>query len=101
MCISAIIIIGIDECKSIKAKSELSRGRPLQHGLEKAYLLDVRLLAEDNCGALDFVCNVAEGEPAAPLRDVCREGLLKQRTFNGFVDENSARHYLSLCQTIT
>ncbi|KAI8775679.1 hypothetical protein BgiBS90_024155, partial [Biomphalaria glabrata] len=71
--------IGIDECLSIQAKYELSRGRPLQLELAETYLQDVRLLADDDCGALDFVCNVAEGEPVAFLIGVCRKGLLKQR----------------------
>ncbi|KAI8786857.1 hypothetical protein BgiBS90_011995 [Biomphalaria glabrata] len=80
MCTSAIIIdIGIDECQSKHSKPELSRGRHLPLELEETYLLDVRLLAEDDCGALDLFCNVAEGEPAAPLRGISREGLLKQR----------------------
>ncbi|KAK0064953.1 hypothetical protein Bpfe_005511, partial [Biomphalaria pfeifferi] len=37
-----------------------------------------RLLADDDCGALDFVCNVAACESAAPMRGVCREGMLIQ-----------------------
>ncbi|KAK0068346.1 ATP-dependent RNA helicase DHX29 [Biomphalaria pfeifferi] len=42
MCTSAIIIdIGKDECQSIQAKYELTRGRPLQLELEKAHRLDV------------------------------------------------------------
>ncbi|KAI8793126.1 hypothetical protein BgiBS90_006115 [Biomphalaria glabrata] len=45
----------------------------------ETYILDVRLLSEDDFGALDFVCNVAAFEPAAPLRGVCLEGLLIQR----------------------
>ncbi|KAK0061059.1 hypothetical protein Bpfe_009587 [Biomphalaria pfeifferi] len=52
-------------------KSELARGRCLQ--LEQAYLLDVRLLADDDGGGeWDFVCNVAIGGSAAPLRGVCQ-----------------------------
>ncbi|KAK0050620.1 hypothetical protein Bpfe_019957 [Biomphalaria pfeifferi] len=42
-------------------------------------LHDLRLLSEDDCGALDFDCNVAACEHAAPLRGVCREGLPRQR----------------------
>ncbi|KAI8776633.1 hypothetical protein BgiBS90_022381 [Biomphalaria glabrata] len=80
MCTSAIIIdIGLGECQSIQAKSELSSGRYLQLEVEETFLLDVRRLAEDDCGAFDFVCNVAACEPEAPLNGVCREGLLKQR----------------------
>ncbi|KAK0066845.1 hypothetical protein Bpfe_003580 [Biomphalaria pfeifferi] len=68
MCTSAIIIdIGIDECQSIQAKSELTRGRTLRLELEKAYRLEVRLIADDDCGALDFICNVVSCELAAPL----------------------------------
>ncbi|KAK0056575.1 alpha-actinin A [Biomphalaria pfeifferi] len=74
-----IIDIGIDECQSNHSKSELSRGRHFPLEPEETYLLDVRLLSEDDCGALEFVCNVAACEPAAPLRGVCREGLLRQR----------------------
>ncbi|KAI8780353.1 hypothetical protein BgiBS90_019547, partial [Biomphalaria glabrata] len=57
------------------------------------YLLDVRLLSEDDFGALDFACNVAASEPEAPLRGVCREGLLRQRV-RSTAEENSARPYL-------
>ncbi|KAK0067203.1 hypothetical protein Bpfe_003301 [Biomphalaria pfeifferi] len=62
----------------------------------KTYLLDARLLAENDCGALDLVCNVAEGEPAAPLR-----GAETACPINGCVCENSTRHYLVVCQTAT
>ncbi|KAI8794199.1 hypothetical protein BgiBS90_004575 [Biomphalaria glabrata] len=80
ICTSTIIIdIGIDECQSNHSKSELPRGRHFPLEPEETYLLDVRLLSEDDCGALDFVCNVAACEPAAPLRGVFREGLLRQR----------------------
>ncbi|KAI8796992.1 hypothetical protein BgiBS90_002169, partial [Biomphalaria glabrata] len=80
ICTSTIIIdIGIDECQSNHSKSELSRGRHFPLEPEETYLLDVRLLSEDDCGELDFVCNVAAWEPAAPLRGVCREGILRQR----------------------
>ncbi|KAI8790006.1 hypothetical protein BgiBS90_010264 [Biomphalaria glabrata] len=80
MCTSAIIIdIGIDECQSTQAKSELSRGRHSKLELEETYLLDVRLLGEGDCGTLDFVCNVAACEPAVSLGGVSREGLLRQR----------------------
>ncbi|KAK0070381.1 alpha-actinin A [Biomphalaria pfeifferi] len=80
ICTSAIIIdIGIDECQSIQVKSELAGRRHSKLELEETYLLDVRLLGEGDCGALDFVCNVAGCELAAPLRAVCRESLLRQR----------------------
>ncbi|KAI8772104.1 hypothetical protein BgiBS90_027639 [Biomphalaria glabrata] len=80
ICTSTIIInIGIDECQSNHSKSELSRGRHFPLETKETYLLDVRLLPEDECGALDFVCNLAACEPADPLRGVCREGLLRQR----------------------
>ncbi|KAK0046011.1 hypothetical protein Bpfe_024590 [Biomphalaria pfeifferi] len=80
MCTSAIIIdIGIDECQSTHFKSELSRGRHPQRELEETYLLDVRLLAEDDRAALDFVCSVAACEPAVSFKCVCQEGLQKQR----------------------
>ncbi|KAI8779568.1 hypothetical protein BgiBS90_018762 [Biomphalaria glabrata] len=46
---------------------------------QETYLLDVRLLAVGNCGALNFVCNLAACEPETFLRGVCREGLLKHR----------------------
>ncbi|KAI8778757.1 hypothetical protein BgiBS90_019739 [Biomphalaria glabrata] len=79
MCTSKIIIdIGIDECQSTNFKSELSRGRHLQRELEETYLLDVRLLSEDDRGALDFVCSVAACEPAVSFKGVCQEGLQKQ-----------------------
>ncbi|KAI8736028.1 hypothetical protein BgiBS90_036436, partial [Biomphalaria glabrata] len=54
-------------------KSEPSRGRHFPLETEETCILDVKLLSEDDCGALDFVCNVAACEPAAPLRGVCRE----------------------------
>ncbi|KAI8770634.1 hypothetical protein BgiBS90_028520 [Biomphalaria glabrata] len=80
MCsIATILDIGIDECQTIQAKSEMATGGHLQIELEETYLLDVRLLAEDDSGALEFVCNVAACEPAVSLRGVSREGLLKQR----------------------
>ncbi|KAK0063731.1 hypothetical protein Bpfe_006882 [Biomphalaria pfeifferi] len=80
MCPSTIIIdIGIDECQSTQAKSELSRGRHSKLELEETYLLDVRLLGEGDCGASDFVCNVAACEPAVSLGGISREGLQKQR----------------------
>ncbi|KAI8797856.1 hypothetical protein BgiBS90_000159 [Biomphalaria glabrata] len=64
--------------ESNHSKSDLSRGRHFPLEPEETYLLNVRLLSEDDCGALDFVCNVAACEPAAPLRGVCWEGLLRQ-----------------------
>ncbi|KAI8798084.1 hypothetical protein BgiBS90_000387, partial [Biomphalaria glabrata] len=70
---SAVCVCVVDECQSNHSKSELSRGRHFPLEPEETYLLDVRLLSEDNCGALDFACNVAASEPAAPLRGVCRE----------------------------
>ncbi|KAI8780538.1 hypothetical protein BgiBS90_017889 [Biomphalaria glabrata] len=81
---SAVCVCVVDkscgyECQSNHSKSELSRGRHFPLEPEETYLLDVRLLSEDDCGALHFVCNVAACEPAAPLRGVCREGLLRQR----------------------
>ncbi|KAI8780789.1 hypothetical protein BgiBS90_018140 [Biomphalaria glabrata] len=88
-----IIDIGIDECQSNHSKAELSRGRHFLLEPEETYLLDVRLLSEDDCGALDFVCNVAACEPAAPLRSVCREGLLRQRVRSTAVLKKT----LSLC----
>ncbi|KAI8778693.1 hypothetical protein BgiBS90_019675 [Biomphalaria glabrata] len=98
MCTSAIIIdIGIDECQSAQAKSELSRGRHSKLELEETYLLDVRLLGEDDCGALDFVCNVAACEPAIPLGRSAETAC----PINGCAEENSARHYLFVCQTAT
>ncbi|KAK0051170.1 hypothetical protein Bpfe_019480 [Biomphalaria pfeifferi] len=98
MCTSAIVIdIGIDECQSAHSKSELSRGRHLPLELEDTYLLDVRLLSEDDCGALDFVCNAAACEPAAPYRGVCREGLLKQRVRSTAVLKKTVHNTISLC----
>ncbi|KAI8794494.1 hypothetical protein BgiBS90_004870, partial [Biomphalaria glabrata] len=61
------------ECQSNHSKSELSRERHFPLEPEETYLLDVRLLSEDDFGALDFACNVAASEPEAPLRGVCRE----------------------------
>ncbi|KAI8793890.1 hypothetical protein BgiBS90_004266, partial [Biomphalaria glabrata] len=69
ICTSTIIIdIGIDECQSDHSKSELSRERHFPLEPEETYLLDVRLLSEDDFGALDFACNLAASEPEAPLR---------------------------------
>ncbi|KAI8791511.1 hypothetical protein BgiBS90_006975 [Biomphalaria glabrata] len=98
ICTSTIIIdIGIDECQSNHSKSELSRERhfPLEH--EETYLLDVRLLSEDDFGALDFACNVAASEPEAPLRGVCREGLLRQRVRSTAVLKKTVLDPISLC----
>ncbi|KAI8767206.1 hypothetical protein BgiBS90_029354 [Biomphalaria glabrata] len=80
MCTSAIVIdIGIDECQSTQTKSELSRGRHWKLELEENYLLDVSLLDDGECGALDFVCNVAACEPAVFIKEFCKECLQKQR----------------------
>ncbi|KAI8793811.1 hypothetical protein BgiBS90_004187, partial [Biomphalaria glabrata] len=69
ICTSTIIIdIGIDECQSNHSKSELSRERHFPLEPEETYLLDERLLSEDDFGALDFACNVAASEPEARLR---------------------------------
>ncbi|KAI8785786.1 hypothetical protein BgiBS90_013144 [Biomphalaria glabrata] len=98
MCTSAIIIdIGIDECQSTQAKSELSRGRHSKLELEETYLLDVRLLGEGDCGALDFVCNVAACEPAVSLEDVRRQGLLKQRVRSADVLKKTVLDTITLC----
>ncbi|KAI8781428.1 ATP-dependent RNA helicase DHX29 [Biomphalaria glabrata] len=98
ICTSTIIInIGIDECQSNHSKSELSRGRHFPLEPEETYLLDVRLLSEDDCGALGFVCNVAACEPAAPLRGVCREGLLRQRVRSTAVLKKTVLDTISLC----
>ncbi|KAI8792579.1 alpha-actinin A [Biomphalaria glabrata] len=98
ICTSTIIIdIGIDECQSNHSKSELSRGRHFPLEPEETYLLDVRLLSEDDCGALDFACNVAASEPAAPLRGVCREGLLRQRVRSTAVLKKTVLDPISLC----
>ncbi|KAI8772959.1 ATP-dependent RNA helicase DHX29, partial [Biomphalaria glabrata] len=98
ICTSTIIIdISIDECQSNHFKSELSRGRHLPLEPEETYLLDVRLLSEDECGALDFACNVAASEPAAPLRGVCREGLLRQRVRSTAVLKKTVLDPISLC----
>ncbi|KAI8738592.1 hypothetical protein BgiBS90_035736 [Biomphalaria glabrata] len=97
MCTFAIISdIGIDECQSNHSKSEQSRGRHLPNEIEETYLLDARLLAENDWGALDLVCNMAEGEPAALLR-----GAETVCPINGCVCKNGARHYLVVCQTAT
>ncbi|XP_055901383.1 uncharacterized protein LOC129928870 [Biomphalaria glabrata] len=98
ICTSTIIIdIGIDECQSNHSKSELPRGRHVPLEPEETYLLDVRLLSEDDCGALDFACNVAASEPAAPLRGVCREGLLRQRVRSTAVLKKTVLDPISLC----
>ncbi|KAI8770517.1 hypothetical protein BgiBS90_028403, partial [Biomphalaria glabrata] len=64
---------------------------------KQTYILDVRLLSEDDSGALDFVCNLAACEPAAPLRGVCREGLLIQRVRSTAVLKNTVLDTISLC----
>ncbi|KAI8779944.1 hypothetical protein BgiBS90_019138 [Biomphalaria glabrata] len=64
---------------------------------EETYLLDVRLLSEDDFGALDFACNVAASEPEAPLRDVCREDLLRQRVRSTAVLKKTVLDTISLC----
>ncbi|KAK0048196.1 alpha-actinin A [Biomphalaria pfeifferi] len=98
ICTSTIIIdIGIDECQSNHSKSELSRGRHFSLEPEETSLLNVRLLPEDDCGALDFVCNVAACEAAAPLRGVCREGLLRQRVRSTAVLKKTVFDTISLC----
>ncbi|KAI8734917.1 ATP-dependent RNA helicase DHX29 [Biomphalaria glabrata] len=98
ICTSTIIIdIGIDECQSNHSKSELSRERHFPLEPEETYLLDVRLLSEDDCGALDFACNVAASEPAAPLRGVSREGLLRQRVRSTAVLKKTVLDPISLC----
>ncbi|KAI8796138.1 hypothetical protein BgiBS90_003905, partial [Biomphalaria glabrata] len=98
MCTSTIIIgIGIDECQSDYSKSEPSRGRHFPLETEETCILDVKLLSEDDCGALDFVCNVAASEPAAPLRGVCREGLLRQRVRSTAVLKKTVLDPISLC----
>ncbi|XP_055861355.1 uncharacterized protein LOC129921962 [Biomphalaria glabrata] len=98
ICTSTIIIdIGIDECQSNHSKSELSRGRHFPLEPEETYLLDVRLLSEDDFGALDFACNVAASEPEAPLRGVCREGLLRQRVRSTAVLKKTVLDPISLC----
>ncbi|KAI8779427.1 ATP-dependent RNA helicase DHX29 [Biomphalaria glabrata] len=98
ICTSTIIIdIGIDECQSNHSKSELSRGRHFPLEPEETYLLDVRLLSEDDFGALDFACNVAASEPEAPLRGVCREGLLRQRVRSTAVLKKTVLDTISLC----
>ncbi|KAI8794051.1 alpha-actinin A, partial [Biomphalaria glabrata] len=98
ICTSTIIIdIGIDECQSNHSKSELSRERHFPLEPEETYLLDVRLLSEDDFGALDFACNVAASEPEAPLRGVCREGLLRQRVRSTAVLKKTVLHPISLC----
>ncbi|KAK0050369.1 hypothetical protein Bpfe_020253 [Biomphalaria pfeifferi] len=98
ICTSTIIIdIGIDECQSNHSKSELSGGRHSSLEPEETYILDVKLLSEEDCGALDFVCNVAACEPAAPLRGVCREGLLRQRVRSTAVLKKTVLDTISLC----
>ncbi|KAI8778616.1 hypothetical protein BgiBS90_021266 [Biomphalaria glabrata] len=67
------------------------------HEPEETYLLDVRLLSEDDFGALDFACNVAASEPEAPLRGVCREGLLRQRVRSTAVLKKTVLDPISLC----
>ncbi|KAI8789247.1 mannose 6-phosphate receptor protein, partial [Biomphalaria glabrata] len=85
------------ECQSNHSKSELSRGRHFPLEPEETYLLDVRLLSDDDCGALDFACNVAASEPAAPLRGVCREGLLRQSVRSTAVLKKTVLDPISLC----
>ncbi|KAI8779642.1 hypothetical protein BgiBS90_018836, partial [Biomphalaria glabrata] len=98
ICTSTIIIdIAIDECQSDYSKSEPSRGRHFPLETEETCILDVRLLSEDDCGALDFVCNVAACEPAAPLRGVCWEGLLRQRVKSTAVLKKTVLDPFSLC----
>ncbi|KAI8788719.1 alpha-actinin A [Biomphalaria glabrata] len=98
ICTSTIIIdIGIDECQSNHSKSELSRERHFPLEPVETYLLDVRLLSEDDFGALDFACNVAASEPEAPLRGVCREGLLRQRVRSTAVLKKTVLDPISLC----
>ncbi|KAI8797381.1 alpha-actinin A [Biomphalaria glabrata] len=92
-----IIDIGIDECQSNHSKSELSRERHFPLEPEETYLLDVRLLSEDDFGALDFACNVAASEPEAPLRGVCLEGLLRQRVRSTAVLKKTVLDPISLC----
>ncbi|KAI8794053.1 hypothetical protein BgiBS90_004429 [Biomphalaria glabrata] len=96
ICTSTIIIdIGIGQ--SNHSKSELSRERHFPLEPEETYLLDVRLLSEDDFGALDFACNVAASEPEAPLRGVCREGLLRQRVRSTAVLKKTVLDPISLC----
>ncbi|XP_013096342.2 uncharacterized protein LOC106079684 isoform X1 [Biomphalaria glabrata] len=96
MCTSAIIIdIGTDECQSAHFKSKLSRGRHLQ--LEETYLLNVKLLAEDDRGALDFVSSVAACEPAVSFKGFCQEGLQKQRARVTAVLRKTGLNTISLC----
>ncbi|KAI8782524.1 alpha-actinin A, partial [Biomphalaria glabrata] len=98
ICTSTIIIdIGIDECQSNHSKSELSGERHFPLEPEETYLLDERLLSEDDFGALDFACNVAASEPEAPLRGVCREGLLRQRVRSTAVLKKTVLDPISLC----
>ncbi|KAI8797174.1 hypothetical protein BgiBS90_002351, partial [Biomphalaria glabrata] len=98
ICTSTIIIdIGIDECQSNHSKSELSRERHFPLEPEENYLLDVRLLSGDDFGALDFACNVAASEPEAPLRGVCREGLLRQRVRSTAVLKKTVLDPIFLC----
>ncbi|KAI8775857.1 ATP-dependent RNA helicase DHX29 [Biomphalaria glabrata] len=98
ICTSTIIIgIGIDECQSDYSKSEPSRGRHFPLETEETCILDVKLLSEDDCGALDFACNVAASEPEAPLRGVCREGLLRQRVRSTAVLKKTVLDPIFLC----
>ncbi|KAI8767636.1 hypothetical protein BgiBS90_028942 [Biomphalaria glabrata] len=80
-----------------EVKSELARGRHLQLEVEETYLLDARLLDEDDRGALDFVCNVAACKPAVFLRGFCREGLLEQRVRSTAVLKKTVLDTISLC----
>ncbi|KAK0065886.1 hypothetical protein Bpfe_004683 [Biomphalaria pfeifferi] len=93
ICTATIIDIGIDECQSTQAKSELARGRHLQLELEETYLLDVRLLAAGDCGAL----NLQLGCKLSFLRGVCREGLLRQRVRATAVLKKTGLDTISLC----
>ncbi|KAK0067258.1 hypothetical protein Bpfe_003356 [Biomphalaria pfeifferi] len=97
MCTAIITDNGIDECQSTQAKSKLTRGRHLQLELEETYLLDLRLLAAGDCGALNFVCNLAACEPETFLRGICREGLLKHRARATAVLKKTVLNTISLC----
>ncbi|KAI8794041.1 alpha-actinin A [Biomphalaria glabrata] len=98
ICTSTIIIdIGIDECQSDYSKSEPSRGRHFPLETEETCILEVKLLSEDDCGALDFACNVAASKPAVPLRGDCREGLLRQRVRSTSVLKKTVPDTISLC----
>ncbi|KAI8761451.1 alpha-actinin A [Biomphalaria glabrata] len=102
MCTSTIIIgIGIDECQSDYSKSELSRERHFPLEPEETYLLDVRLLSEDDfgvglclqrgckrtCSSLERRLSGRSAETACPI--------------NGCAEENSARPYLFVWQMAT